>query len=84
MKLKLFSVFDEKAKSFIAPFAMPTDAMAVREFAGCVNDEKHAFGRNPEDYTLFRLGEVDVETGLLVADMSSLCLGVLVKKEKPL
>ena len=36
--------------------------MAQRAFNDCVNDAEHNFGRHPEDYTLFKIGEFDDQT----------------------
>lgn len=63
MKLKIFSVFDDKASAFIPPFFLPNSAMAIRAFTQCVNDPSHQFGQNPGDYTLFELGEFDDSDG---------------------
>lgn len=54
---KLFTVFDEKAEAFLPPFFVPTDGIAKRAFADCVNSKDHQFGKHPADYTLFFLGE---------------------------
>ena len=61
--LLAFSVYDSKAESYINPFFLPMQAMAVREFQNCVNDPQHQFGRNPADYTLFRIGTWSSESG---------------------
>lgn len=63
MKHQLFSVYDSKAKAYMPPFVMHENAMAVRVFADCINDTSHAFGKNPQDYTLFNIGEFDDNKG---------------------
>lgn len=63
MRLSVFAVYDEKAKSFLPPWFMPNTAMAVRTFGDCVNDAEHQFGRHPADYTLFTFGSFDCLTG---------------------
>lgn len=67
MELKCFSIWDDKAKAFIAPFFFPQDGQAVRTFKDCVNDKAHAFGRNPHDYSLFRVGLFDDNNGRISA-----------------
>lgn len=67
MKLKVFGVWDAKAEAFLPPFFLPETAMAVRSFGDAVNDRGHAFSRNPQDYTLFGLGEYDCATGIFDA-----------------
>jgi len=59
MKHLLFTVYDEKAEMFMSPFFVPTLGLAIRAFADCVNSDDHHFGKHPQDYTLFGLGEFD-------------------------
>jgi len=55
----LFTVYDEKAEVFTAPFFVPTVGLATRAFADCINSEDHHFGKHPHDYTLFSMGSFD-------------------------
>jgi len=71
--LKVFCVYDDKAKAYLPPFFLPEMGMATRAFADAINDKSHAFGRHPADYTLFccgtfddRGGKFDIESTLLV------------------
>lgn len=64
MKQKVFCIYDDKAKAYLAPFFLPEMGMAIRAFGDCVNDPKHAFGMHPEDYTLFCAGTFDQASGL--------------------
>lgn len=63
MKLCLFSVYDIKAEAFLPPWFQPNIYMAKRVFGDCVNDDDHAFGKHPNDYSLFQVGVFDDETG---------------------
>jgi hypothetical protein len=63
MKQIIFSVRDSKAGAYLPPFFMPTRAQAERAFADCINDEKHQFGKHPEDYTFYEIGSFDDHTG---------------------
>ena len=65
----MFSIYDSKAKSYLPPFHMPNDDMALRVFQDCVSDPNHAFGKHPEDYTLFHLGSFDDETGIIFCEL---------------
>lgn len=64
MILKIFSIYDTKAKAYLPPFFVPQDGQAIREFSNAVNSETHNFAKNPEDYTLIGLGEFDDENGV--------------------
>ncbi len=62
MKHKMFTIHDSKANAYLQPWFLTQAAMAQRAFMDCVNDKKHNFGRHPEDYTLFNIGEFDDQT----------------------
>lgn len=66
MNLKAFTVYDEKAHAYITPFFMHHEGMALRTFMNMVNDPDHQFGLNPEDYTLYYIGEFDDMAGTLI------------------
>lgn len=67
----MFSIYDVKAKAYLPPFSLPKEQMAVREFSDCVNNEKHQFGKHPEDYSLHQIGTFDDETSLLLNNENS-------------
>lgn len=59
MQQLIFTIYDQKAEAYIPPFFLPTIGMAKRSFSECVNSESHQFGKFPEDYTLFLVGNFD-------------------------
>ena len=67
MILKIFTVYDQKARCHLQPFCFPEEGQARRVFADSCNDEQHTFGRHPEDFTLVTLGEYDDEAGTILA-----------------
>lgn len=75
MIFDIFSVYDEKLEAFLPPFVLVNERMAKRVFADCVNSESHAFGKNPHDYTLFRLGQFDDSDGQLLVERTKHSLG---------
>jgi len=56
---KMFAIHDLAAGAYLPPFTLHQPAMAVRAFANMTNDITHAFGKNPEDYSLYLIGEYD-------------------------
>lgn len=66
MMLKVFAVYDLKAKHFATPFFMNTIGEAVRGFADVANDNSTTIFRHPSDYILFQIGDLDGEKGLLL------------------
>ena len=61
----LYSVFDQKAETFMPPFCVPTKGLAIRAFEDCVNSDTHHFGQHPSDYTLFQVESFDTDTGVM-------------------
>lgn len=61
-----FAVYDSAAKVFMDPFMARTTEEALRRFRATVNHpEAGSIAEFPEDYTLFQIGEYDLETGLI-------------------
>lgn len=65
MIIKLFSVYDSKAKAYMTPFCRPATGLAIRDFIDVVNDVKSTISRYPEDFSLFEIGFFDDNTGEL-------------------
>ncbi|QXP44291.1 MAG: nonstructural protein [Arizlama microvirus] len=63
MVIKVFSIFDVKAKVYSNPFFMPHSGQAMRAFGDLVRDEKTEVNRHPEDYSLYQVGEYDDNVG---------------------
>lgn len=81
MLLSIFTIYDEKAKAYLAPFFLPTTGMAVRTFTDMINNPECAFYKHPEDYTIFKIGTFDDSLGLLLVELkpTSLHNGVTLK-----
>lgn len=84
MKNFIFSVFDSKAEIFNTPFFMAAKGQALRGFTDEVNRPDSEIGKHPEDYTLFCIGEVDLNTGLItpLSTPTSMGLAIEFKEEK--
>ena len=65
MKYKIYSVFDTKADSYMQPFFMPNDDLAIRGVTTLVREEGHPFMLYPEDYMLVSVGEWDEGSGTI-------------------
>lgn len=63
MKLEIYAIYDKKAEYFGTPFTMPNQAMAERIFIDQVNDKSMTIGKNPQDFSLFHLGNMDQVSG---------------------
>lgn len=67
MKLGIYAVRDRAADAWLPPFFLPTDSMALREFEYCAKEPNHKFCQHKVDFSLYKLGEFDDATGLIVA-----------------
>lgn len=65
MKVNVYSIFDEKAAAYAPPFFMGHNGQAIRAFSDLVEDNKSAISRHPADYTLYKLGEFDDNSGVI-------------------
>ena len=63
MKYVICSVRDAAVEAFMRPFPAESEKQAVRSFSDeCFNMES-PFAKHPDDYTLYKVGEFDSETG---------------------
>lgn len=71
MKARIYSVFDAKMAVFSQLHIALTDAAAIRQFSDVINNkhEQNHFARHPEDYSLYFIGEMDDDSGELIASL---------------
>ena len=62
MKQIIFTIYDTKAESFNTPFFQNTIGQATRSFTDAVNDPTTSMHNHPEDFTLFEIGSIDLDT----------------------
>jgi len=66
MKLNMYSIYDEAAAAYNAPFFMHNDGLAIRAFQDNVNSvEENNIAKHPAHFTLFKLGEYDDSNGMV-------------------
>lgn len=63
----LFGVRDRSADCFGAPFSSNTESMAIREFQQACKDPAHAFAKWPTDFSLYKLGYFNDNSGKVEA-----------------
>lgn len=68
MKNYVYSVLDTKLGVFGGLFVDGSDGAAIRGFGDGVNDKnpKNRWNAHPEDFTLYRVGEFNIDTGELI------------------
>ncbi|QXP08299.1 MAG: nonstructural protein [Arizlama microvirus] len=83
--MKLYSVYDKRAREFGSPMAMPTDAHAVRSFTQEVNreDTGNMLNQFPEDFAIYHVGDFNQELGQITGQHNMLLEGVAAKRPGP-
>lgn len=76
MKMLIYVIYDSKVEAYNQPWYCPTKAAAIRNFSDLVNDSKSAIAAHPEDYTLFEVGSVDMNTCKFDIHPTLLSLGI--------
>lgn len=66
--MKIFTIYDEKAQAYLAPFHFQNIGEANRAMCDLLADDQHPFSRHAEDYTLYSIGEYDNLTAELTSD----------------
>lgn len=68
MHIKAYSVHDVCADAYGTPFFSMSDPVAARSFLQIADDPQSTIFRTPTDYTLYRIGYFDDESGLFVSE----------------
>jgi len=67
MKHLICGIRDGKAETFLPPFSVPTVGLARRLFGEAVNDKRTEIGKYPKDFTLYVIGDFDIEKGIVTS-----------------
>lgn len=67
MKLFVVAIRDRKADVFVAPGFVNNIGICIRDFGESINNEKSFISKYPNDYDLYKIGELDDGTGEIVA-----------------
>lgn len=63
MKKPVIAVYDKKIGLFDQPFTVRHNGEAIREWDIVRKNPETKFGKNPEDFDLFQIGNYDEVTG---------------------
>lgn len=63
MRWVMMAVFDSKVAAFGQPFFSQNVQTGVRSFVAAAGDKSLVIGKNPNDFSLFYLGDYDDSTG---------------------
>lgn len=74
--MNLYSVYDEVAQTFNAPFPEANNQSAIRSFQSVCMDSGSVINKYPADYYLYAIGELDEHTGDIKGSLPErLCRG---------
>lgn len=73
MKVQIYAIFDMASGTYEKPFFSPADDIVKREFLNVATAADHPINRHPKDYSLWRLGNFDDNTGLIQDEVNE-CL----------
>ena len=80
MKIKLFAVLDSASGVYDGPVPCTNDNVAKRNFVNLVANENSTVGKNPEHFSLWRVGEWNDATGEVTPEVKEcLCYAIDVK-----
>lgn len=68
MKNRMYAIRDNVANFFTAPFVSPNDAHATRILALEMYKEDSTIRHYPEQFDLYRLGEYDDQSGIILTE----------------
>lgn len=74
MNCPLYSIFDVKAKHYGMPMSFYNDATAVRFFSNLIKKPDTVYHDSPDDFSFFRIADLNSETGLIVSDLGTIVL----------
>lgn len=76
---KIFSVYDSKVGAFMNPLFLRSRGEAIRMFDNTVNSGDSFLSKNPEDFTLFELGDWDELSSKFVIHPTPVSVGLAIE-----
>lgn len=81
-KLNIYGIFDKKSERFDTPFFAYSDLFAERRFRLMLAEKNSVLNTWPDEFVLFRLGEVDLITGMIKDKKALVIEGKQIPKEQ--
>lgn len=74
---KIFVLKDAKSGSYGAPILSVSRGTIIRDLQDELKRGQAVFARHPQDFTLFEVGEYDVENGIITQYDAKECVGLM-------
>lgn len=82
MKLNAYVVYDRAAEAFSQPMFVINEAVMLRILKNCLQNPEHNYAMNPDDFTLYLMGEFDDNTGVITGELRKVtALNALITKQ---
>jgi hypothetical protein len=82
MIVKVYSVYDSKAKTWEQPQFVVNKGAAARSWYDLVNQQNTQYNKHPEDYTLYEIGQWDDQAGIVTTYEKKESLGIAIEHVK--
>lgn len=79
MKQNAYTIKDAKSNTYGVPFFSVNDGTASRSFTQAAQDENTTISQFPEDYSLYKLGEFDDQSGEIKSNAPTFIMNAPVK-----
>lgn len=63
-----YAIFDRARMAYLGLMEKPNSRCAIRDFETITKDKNSQLNKTPEDFSLFKIGEFDEETGEFIQD----------------
>lgn len=87
--MRIYTIFDSKAKTYGSPFFSPNDITASRHLAVACNDPKVQLSMFPDEFDLYCVGQFSDEHAVLIPEadgqrhiVSGLSAKQMIKREE--
>lgn len=67
MNLNFYAIYDKATNAYMRPFVLQSDGQALRMFTDEAVKADSDISKHPEDYSIFRIGSWDDNTGEILA-----------------
>lgn len=80
--LGIYAIFDKKSEKYDTPYFAYSDLFAKRRFMLMLDEEKSPLAKWPGDFQLEKVGEFDIDTGMVTNESKLLIEAQSVVKSK--
>lgn len=83
MLLEIFAMYDRATQAYMQPVYSQSKGEIIRSLSDLIMNNEHAFAKHPEDYTLFKIGTYEEQSGEIVPIAPEKVIGMWELKTEP-